>query len=287
MRSYQDTYYSKQGDYYFEGGIIQGTVDYICGDGNAYFNGVTLLNKSRSATETSGECTITAANTSTDKNGYVFNGCTIETESKTFNLGRSWGTAKTTYLNTTIKSGKLIDTRWTVKGMNSAPVSYKEYNTVDLSGNGMNTPKSNIIEFTHSTGNNKMETILTEEEAKKYTLDKFFTNWDPASIAAQATVETGEQKIDAEAFYLIENNGEFIAIVKGSDISTYTTGTVRKANARGGFGEPIDISNVSAIGCIYAVDTEGRTPVIHDVLGRRLSSLKKGINIVNGIKIVK
>ena len=287
MRSYQDTYYSKQGDYYFEGGIIQGTVDYICGDGNAYFNGVTLLNKSRSATETSGECTITAANTSTDKNGYVFNGCTIETESKTFNLGRSWGTAKTAYLNTTIKSGKLIDTRWTVKGMNSAPVSYKEYNTVDLSGNGMNTPTSNIIEFTHSTGNNKMETILTEEEAKEYTLDKFFTNWDPASIAAQATVETGELKIDAEAFYLIENNGEFIAIVKGSDISTYTTGTVRKANARGGFGEPIDISNVSAIGCIYAVDTEGRTPVIHDVLGRRLSSLKKGINIVNGIKIVK
>lgn len=171
--------------------------------------------------------------------------------------------------------------------MNSAPVSYKEYNTVDLSGNGMNTPASNVIEFTHSTGNKKMETILTEEEAKEYALDKFFTNWDPASIAAQATVETGEQKIDAEAFYLIENNGEFIAIVKGSNISTYTTGTVRKANARGGFGEPIDISNVSAIGCIYAVDTEGRTPVIHDVLGRRLSSLKKGINIVNGIKIVK
>ena len=65
------------------------------------------------------------------------------------------------------------------------------------------------------------------------------------------------------------------------------TGTYGDDNARGGFGEPIDISNVSAIGCIYAVDTEGRTPVIHDVLGRRLSSLKKGINIVNGIKIVK
>ena len=287
MRSYQDTYYSKQGDYYFEGGIIQGTVDYICGDGNAYFNGVTLLNKSRSATETSGECTITAANTSTDKNGYVFNGCTIETESKTFNLGRSWGTAKTAYLNTTIKSGKLIDTRWTVKGMNSAPVSYKEYNTVDLSGNGMNTPASNVIEFTHSTGNNKMETILTEEEAKEYALDKFFTNWNPAAIAAQATVETGEQKIDAEAFYLIENNGEFIAIVKGSDIASYTTGTVRKANARGGFGEPIDISAVSAIKCIPNVNTENGTPVIHDVLGRHLSSLQKGINIVNGVKIVK
>lgn len=125
MRSYQDTYYSKSGDYYFEGGLIQGTVDYICGNGNAYFNGVTLLNKSRSATGSTGDCTITAANTSSNLKGYVFNGCTIETESKTFNFGRSWGTAKTAFLNTTINSGKLAATRWTVAGMNSAPVSYK------------------------------------------------------------------------------------------------------------------------------------------------------------------
>lgn len=285
MRSYQDTYYSKSGEYYFEGGLIQGTVDYICGNGNAYFNGVTLLNKSRSATETSGDCTITAAQTVDNQKGYVFNGCTIETESKTFNFGRSWTTAKTAFLNTTIKSGKLIDTRWTVKGMNSAPVSYKEYNTVDLSGNGMNTPASNVIEFTHSTGNNKMETILSEEEAKEYALDKFFANWNPAAIAAQETVVPGQ--IDAESMYLVENNGEFVAIVKGSDIASYTAGTVRKANARGGFGEPVDISAATAIKCIPTIGAEDGTPVIHDVLGRRLAGLQKGINIVNGVKVVK
>ena len=285
MRSYQDTYYSKSGEYYFEGGLIQGTVDYICGNGNAYFNGVTLLNKSRSATETSGDCTITAAQTVDNQKGYVFNGCTIETESKTFNFGRSWKDAKTAFLNTTIKSGKLIDTRWTVKGMNSAPVSYKEYNTVDLSGNGMNTPASNVIEFTHSTGNNKMETILTEEEAKEYALDKFFANWNPAAIAAQETVVPGQ--IDAESMYLVENNGEFVAIVKGSDIASYTAGTVRKANARGGFGEPVDISAATAIKCIPTIGAEDGTPVIHDVLGRRLAGLQKGINIVNGVKVVK
>ena len=285
MRSYQDTYYSKSGEYYFEGGLIQGTVDYICGNGNAYFNGVTLLNKSRSATETSGDCTITAAQTVGDQKGYVFNGCSIETESKTFNFGRSWTDAKTAFLNTTIKSGKLINTRWTVAGMNSAPVSYKEYNTVDLSGNGMNTPASNVIEFTHSTGNNKMETILTEEEAKEYALDKFFTDWNPAAIAAQETIEP--RQIDAESMYLVENNGEFVAIVKGSDIASYTTGSVRKANARGGFGEPIDISAATAIKCISTIGAEDGTPVIHDVLGRRLSGLQKGINIVNGVKIIK
>ena len=285
MRSYQDTYYSKSGDYYFEGGLIQGTVDYICGNGNAYFNGVTLLNKSRSATGSTGDCTITAANTSSNLKGYVFNGCTIETESKTFNFGRSWGTAKTAFLNTTINSGKLAATRWTVAGMNSAPVSYKEYNTVDKSGNGMNTPASNIIEFTHSTGNNTMETVLSAEEAQEYALDKFFTDWAPAAIAAQETVDT--ENFDPEAVYLVENNGAFVALVKGSALSAYTQGTVRKANARGGFGAAADLSLVTGIKNAASMEQPTHHRAIYDVLGRRLTTLQKGINIVDGKKIAK
>ena len=285
MRSYQDTYYSKSGDYYFEGGLIQGTVDYICGNGNAYFNGVILLNKSRSATGSTGDCTITAANTSSNLKGYVFNGCTIETESKTFNFGRSWGTAKTAFLNTTINSGKLAATRWTVAGMNSAPVSYKEYNTVDKSGNGMNTPASNIIEFTHSTGNNTMETVLSAEEAQEYALDKFFTDWAPAAIAAQETIDT--ENFDPEAVYLVENNGAFVALVKGSALSAYTQGTIRKANARGGFGAAADLSLVTGIKNAASMEQTTHHTAIYDVLGRRLTTLQKGINIVDGKKIAK
>ena len=285
MRSYQDTYYSKSGDYYFEGGLIQGTVDYICGNGNAYFNGVTLLNKSRSATGSTGDCTITAANTSSNLKGYVFNGCTIETESKTFNFGRSWGTAKTAFLNTTINSGKLAATRWTVAGMNSAPVSYKEYNTVDKSGNGMNTPASNIIEFTHSTGNNTMETVLSAEEAQEYALDKFFTDWNPAAIAAQETIDT--ENLAPEAVYLVENNGAFVALVKGSALSAYTQGTIRKANARGGFGAAADLSLVTGIKNAASMEQPTHHTAIYDVLGRRLTTLQKGINIVDGKKIAK
>ena len=285
MRSYQDTYYSKSGDYYFEGGLIQGTVDYICGNGNAYFNGVTLLNKSRSATGSTGDCTITAANTSSNLKGYVFNGCTIETESKTFNFGRSWGTAKTAFLNTTINSGKLAATRWTVAGMNSAPVSYKEYNTVDKSGNGMNTPASNIIEITHSTGNNTRETVLSAEEAQEHALDKFFTDWAPAAIAAQETIDT--ESFDPEAVYLVENNGAFVALVKGSALSAYTQGTVRKANARGGFGAAVDLSLVTGIKNAASMEQPTHHRAIYDVLGRRLTTLQKGINIVDGKKIAK
>ena len=285
MRSYQDTYYSKSGDYYLEGGLIPGTVDNICGNGNAYGTGVTLLNTRRSATGSTGDCTITAANTSSNLKGYVFNGCTIETESKTFNFGRSWGTAKTAFLNTTINSGKLAATRWTVAGMNSAPASYKEYNTVDKSGNGMNTPASNIIEFTHSTGNNTMETVLSAEEAQEYALDKFFTDWAPAAIAAQETVDT--ENLDPEAVYLVENNGAFVALVKGSALSAYTQGTIRKANARGGFGAAADLSLVTGIKNAASMEQPTHHTAIYDVLGRRLTTLQKGINIVDGKKIAK
>lgn len=286
LRSYQDTYFSKNGEYYFEGGLIQGTVDYICGNGSAYFNGVKLLNKSREATKSAGECTITAAQTQEGQKGYVFNGCSIETESKTFNFGRSWTSAKTAFINTTILSGKLIDTRWTVKGMNSAPVSFKEYNTVDKSGNGMNTPVSNVVEFTHASGNNKMETILTAEEAKEYTLDKFFADWNPATIAAQEVVDAAN--IDNDATYLIEANGKFVALVKGSQLADYSEGTVRKANARGGFGEAADLAVITGIKTIdNANNTEATTHVVYDLLGRRLNGFQKGINIVDGKKVIK
>lgn len=285
LRSYQDTYYSKSGEYYFEGGLIQGTVDYICGGGSAYFNGVTLLNKSRTASGNTGDCTITAAYPRNAEKGYVFNNCSIETESKTFNLGRSWGDAKVAYLNTTINSGKLVDSRWTAAGMNSVPVYFKEYNTVDKSGNNMNTPKSKVIEFTHKNGNKTMETVLTDEEAKEFTLDKFFTDWNPAEVAAQAEVDAAN--FDAEATYLVEKDGKFVALIKGTDLSSYSEGTIRKANARGGFGAAADLAIVTGIKSVANVDKSTKSGVIYDLLGRRLQNFNKGINIVDGKKIIK
>ena len=142
MRSYQDTYYSKSGNYYFEGGLIQGTVDYICGGGNAWFENITLLNKSRKKDIKSGDDTMTAYN-GTGK--YILNNCSVESECETFNFGRSWGDAYVVYLNTTIKSGKLDDSRFNKEDMNSKPRFFGEYNTVDESGNGKNTPASNHL----------------------------------------------------------------------------------------------------------------------------------------------
>lgn len=231
MRSYQDTYYSKSGNYYFEGGLIQGTVDYICGGGNAWFENITLLNKSRSKSGNTGEDTMTAYN-GTGK--YIFNNSSVESECQTFNFGRSWADAYVVYLNTTIKSGKLIDTRFSTADMNSKPRFFGEYNTTDLSGNGKNTPSSNVLTTTKGAN---FESILTAEQAAAYTLASLFGSWNPKTIAAQEAANVDE--IDDDAIYLVENEGEFVAVVKGSDIDMSFVGkTIRKANGRGGFGEP-------------------------------------------------
>lgn len=235
MRSYQDTYYSKSGNYYFEGGLIQGTVDYICGGGNAWFENITLLNKSRSATAKSGDDTMTAYQ-GTGK--YIFNNSSVESECETFNFGRSWADAYVVYLNTTIKSGKLIDTRFSTADMNSAPRFFGEYNTTDLSGNGKNTPASNVL--TTSKGAN-FESVLTAEQAAEYTLESLFGSWTPKTIAAQEVADPDH--IDVDALYLVEDEGEFVAIIKGSEIAegVFPGMTIRKANARGGFGEAVKL----------------------------------------------
>lgn len=60
-------------------------------------------------------------------------------------------------------------------------------------------------------------------------------NWDAAAIAAQ--VKANPAKIDAEAVYLVEDNGVFVAILKGAQLTAEHKGkTLRQANRRGGFG---------------------------------------------------
>ena len=63
-------------------------------------------------------------------------------------------------------------------------------------------------------------------------------NWDAAAIAAQVTADP--EAIDDNAAYLVEHNGTFVAIVKGSELTSYAGNTIRQANTRGGFGAAVD-----------------------------------------------
>jgi hypothetical protein len=178
MLSYQDTYYScnNNAQLYFVDCDIHGLVDFVCGGGDVFFDNTTFTLESREMTEGKGDVTIAAPN-GARQYGYVMSGCTVDCHSATFNWGRSWGhVANLAWVNTTLKQpGKIKESRFTTAGMNCAADGFFEYGTKDLNGNVV-SPASNILEFTHTSGNKKYETILTDEQAAQYTKENVFVD---------------------------------------------------------------------------------------------------------------
>jgi pectin methylesterase-like acyl-CoA thioesterase len=303
LLSYQDTYYSNAASqFYFETSEIHGVVDYICGGGDVYFNKCKLVNESRSLTPKSGSVTIAAPYTDeSNKFGYVFESCTIENLAKEFNFGRAWGgVARLAYLNTTINQpSEVTSTRFTAAGMNVAADKFVEYNSVDSLGNVV-SPASNVVKFTKDKTTNEMETILTAEQASEYSLDKVFTDWTPATLAAQvapATVSNADGVISWDAVegakaYAVVVDGVVAAIVEGT---TYTvadkaeTIEVRAANEMGGFGEAVKAQATTGVDNVIAADVVSTQ--YYNLQGIRVADNAKGVvvrvqTLSNGKQVV-
>lgn len=170
LLSYQDTYYSNNsnGYFYFDNCEIHGLVDFVCGGGDVFFENTIFYLESREMKEGVGGVTIAAPNGG-KKYGYIMDHCTVDCHSKDFNWGRAWSSfSGLVWMNTILKQpSKIVSSRFTAAGMNAAADAFYEYNTMDESEN-MISPKSNVINFTHSTGNKSYETILSADEAAKY-----------------------------------------------------------------------------------------------------------------------
>ncbi len=97
---YQDTYVSnnRDGRFYFDGGVIRGRTDYICGKGDVYYDGVTF--------QQCGQGGYLAVPSVPRKYGYVMDRCYIKSETPdvTYYLGRPWGKGTPTaiWINTTV-----------------------------------------------------------------------------------------------------------------------------------------------------------------------------------------
>lgn len=315
LLSYQDTYYSNnKSQFYFEDSDIHGTVDFICGGGDVFFNHCTLTVEPRNA-DGSGECTLTAPSTDVaggNKYGYVFSGCTIDSKAERFNYGRAWNDRpRCAYLNTTLlQPERLNSNRWTTGGMNVPADKFVEYNTMDASGKVI-SPESWELTFTKDSKSNTFETILTDEQAAEYDIDKVFANWTPDEYAAQkqmgllrgeGTTLTWDAVEGAKA-YAVFFDGQFIGMTSTNSMSfafevidpTFEGYTVRAANEYGGFGKP---SSTTSTG-INNVNVENGSVVKTDyysLQGSRVNASYKGVVIkvetlsngtTNTVKIVK
>ena len=186
MLSYQDTYYSdnEKCQNYMQDTEIHGTIDFICGAGDVWFEGCKIVTEKRTL-DGSGINIITATRTSETPWGYIFNRCTIENDMSMFNYGRPWHTnPRCVWLRTTlITPEKLEATRFDDEGMKTSGNYFKEYGTTDAKGRDI-TPKTNVVTFTlrDHTQPFTTETIMTEDEYKQYTLKHIFGDWEPDKI---------------------------------------------------------------------------------------------------------
>lgn len=196
MLSYQDTYYSDndQSQFYFQDSEIHGTVDFICGDGDVWFERCKIVTEKRTS-DGRGRNVIAAPKTSKTPWGYIFNHCTVENIVSNFEYARGWnGTPHCIWLYTTLLTPeKLNVNRFDTRGMNTVLSDFKEYGTMDGDGRDI-TPKANELTFRMTKkkqeGDKEIiseqsytdETILTEVQAAKYTIRNVFGCWQPDQI---------------------------------------------------------------------------------------------------------
>ena len=301
MLSYQDTYYSNEpngkGQFYFEDSEIHGTVDYVCGGGDVYFNRVLFVNESRKEGEKNGEDVIAAPNSKSEW-GYIFKDCTIENKAANFSLGRSWNNiTRLTWLNTTVnqKDEILNDDKkyayFTINAMGDAMADKFRLGVLkDAEGNVFSPAEKKVIFKNSGATQQKAEEniILTAEEAATYTLDAVFGDWKPEAKAAQvtATVTTlkdGKLSWTGDAkMYLVAKDGKFYTLTTENSLTVNdnkASFTVRAANDMGGFGTA---NGTVSTGINSTMTTEATAikTAIFAVDGTQLSNLQKGINII-------
>ena len=172
--SYQDTYYSNNanGDYrgYFENSDIYGVVDFLCGDGNIWLEKCNVLLRDRTGNN------IAAPSQGTNHEwGYVFNNCTIQSESDNpqqlkgndWTLARPWnGSPACTFLNTKMAT-QPRPAGW--GRMNTGEVlRFHEYRTMDENGVLLSLGTRTLATSTPAAGSD--DCVLSATTAAKYTI---------------------------------------------------------------------------------------------------------------------
>ena len=255
LRGYQDTWTSNNGNgiFYFEGGYLRGRTDYMCGKGDAYFNGVELRQIAGGY----------AAVPSTPKSiGWVYKDCVINGETSVidaasqttataesangnYTLGRPWGSGTPVAV--------FIDTKMNITpsaiGWNEMsggwPARFAEYNSQTATGNTVDLSSRKTI-FADTHENNP---VLTVEEAAYYAdMSNMFGEWEPTLLTEQAPVV---QNVAVSGNTLTWDDNDYAllyAVVKDGSVIDFTTDnsyelreegvySVRAANEMGGLNE--------------------------------------------------
>lgn len=247
--AYQDTYVSDNSRAlnYFEGGIIRGRTDFICGSGDVFFNAVDII-----MCEKGGYIVAPRDNV---KYGYVFKDCTLKGEADDVNgnyyLGRPWTEAAETYFIDCKMEAIPYAAGWTNMS-DGGCTRFAEYNSTSASGNPIDM--SGRVKELGKVTINKFNPILSASEAAEIgNMNNMFGDWNPREFTEQAPNPTGVSLSISLNTLKWDNNDYALlwAVCKNGKAVAFTTEpiytvddvtaewSVRAANEMGGLGEAV------------------------------------------------
>lgn len=201
LKSYQDTYYSNNAspDYrgYFENCDFYGVVDFICGNGNIWFEKCNLILRDRKSNN------IVAPSTEVDQEwGYVFNECSIKPESdnmtkftdKDWTLARAWNNSPAcTYLNTKMYT-QPQSYGWGRSMESNLMLRFHEYKSTDGADNMLSLVTRSLAACVPAAGSD--DVILSDDQASGYTLRNVVGGTDgfePNELCMQIDAASGAE----------------------------------------------------------------------------------------------
>ena len=302
--AYQDTYVSnnQKGRFYFEGGILRGNTDFLCGKGDVYYNNVDLLMCG------TGYLAVPSQPT---QYGYIFKDCTIKDGSTAgingkYKLGRPWGKGTPIALFIDTKMEVIPTAAGWDEMSGGYPKRFAEYNSTTATGTAVDLSERKQVydaydkkdgdTYTNRRNETAESPILTTEEAAAYTIETVMgqdDDWDPTAATEQASAPSN---VKLNGTTLAWDNNDYAllwAVCKNGKVVDFTikptylvddasaTWSVRAANEMGGLSEATaavlgtGIHNIAS-----ATDAAAIKTAIFAADGTQLSNLKKGINII-------
>lgn len=293
LHGYQDTWNSNNdhGLYYFEGGVVRGRTDYLCGKGDIFFNGVELRQIAGG---------YAAVPSKPAAKGWVFKNCVINGDGNgvdgKYTLGRPWGSGTPIAL--------FIDTKMNVvpsaigwnEMSNGWPARFAEWNSTTSTGTQIDLSGRKTV-FGEGHANNPR---LTAEEAYEASnLHNMYGDWDP-TLATEQAPTPANVKIEGNVLTWDDSNYALLwAIVKNGSVidftiePTYTvddvtaTYAVRAANEMGGLSEAVEAQDPTGIEGIANDEAAKADNTVYNLQGIRVKNATRGVYIINGKKVVK
>lgn len=307
LHGYQDTWTSNNdnGLYFFDGGVIRGRTDYICGKGDIYFKEVEFKQIA------GGYCAVPSKPA---KIGWVMKDCVINGDGEgvdgNYTLGRPWGSGTPVAV--------WIDTKMNVVpsaiGWNEMsggwPARFAEYNSMTSTGSQIDLSGRKTT-FGDGHANNP---VLTAEEAALYSdMSKMFGDWQPTLMTEQAPAPQNVKfnkngnilfwdGSNYALLYAVCLNGNVIGFTTDTQVDVTTLSgsasaprraasaadyTVRAANEMGGLSEAsAPATETDGIETIEQAQPVINNEAIYNLQGVRVDKATKGVYIINGKKVV-